>query len=239
MQIIKYIDPAQKEIIKEIEALETTIVNLTSEKSDIEQLIYAFNTAYTKAIGKTLKAYLEQKEKHIEQQLKSTSDEPTKQKLQEDLKTTQKQKTEYSTQIPQKSPPLPTLSPQQSQELKKLYRKACRLCHPDMVDEPFRQEAIELFHKLNEAHQKKDIAKVREILDYLEHHQRLNTKTLSDLETLKKKKSELTTQTMTLEIEINDLKADTTYKKIKAIDDWERYFNTTRKQLEQEIHKHK
>ncbi len=53
-------------------------------------------------------------------------------------------------------------------EIKKLYKKAARLCHPDIVSDELKEKAHEIMQALNDAYSKKDITKVKEILLKLE-----------------------------------------------------------------------
>ena len=53
-------------------------------------------------------------------------------------------------------------------ELKKAYRKASQICHPDRVSEDMKDVAEQLFIQLNQAYEKNDIARVNKILAELE-----------------------------------------------------------------------
>lgn len=60
------------------------------------------------------------------------------------------------------------LDAEQQKELKYAYRKACRLCHPDIVADELKEQAGVIMSELNAAKKKKDLARVKEILYSLE-----------------------------------------------------------------------
>jgi hypothetical protein len=60
------------------------------------------------------------------------------------------------------------LSDEELIELKKLYRKASKLCHPDVVEDELKEQALILMQELNEAYGKKDLK--REPLANLQIH---------------------------------------------------------------------
>ena len=237
----KYIDPSHQQLNNDINNLEVKIVELSEQKSEIEQVIYDFNTSYTKEIGPVLKQYLDQREQDLEEKIAKTDDDTAKEQLAKKLKEAKEDSQNYERSQPQDKQLMPEikLSQEEIQELKKLYRKACRLCHPDMVNEQKRAEATNIFHRLGEAHQRKDITKVKEILTYLENNNFAINDEPNDLDKLTKRKNMLTSEVLKLEIQINDLKADDTYKRILSIDNWNKYFTITKEQLKKEIHKYK
>lgn len=51
--------------------------------------------------------------------------------------------------------------------LKVIYRKACKLCHPDLVKEEYILEANKLMQELNEAYTNKNIQKIQSIYEVL------------------------------------------------------------------------
>jgi hypothetical protein len=53
-------------------------------------------------------------------------------------------------------------------QLKRLWRKACKLCHPDIVGDDFKEEANKLMKTLNEVYANNDIEAVQKILYKLE-----------------------------------------------------------------------
>jgi len=236
-EIILYQDNNIKELKTNISNMQEKIIDLTEQKLEIERNIYSFNNQYNEIVGPHLLKYLKQKEENISIAIEQTDDANKKQELEDKLKITKDDMSDFKTHQDKNTLNLPTLTLEQEAELKTLYKKACRLCHPDMVDENFKEEALSLFHRLNEANQKKDISKVKEILEYLQDNNFSISSDISDVEILKKRHSTLKSDVLKLELEIQDLKNDDTYKKISKIQDWNRYFKIISKQLEKEVYK--
>jgi hypothetical protein len=231
-----YVDKDIQVLSDEIIQLEEDLLNLTEDKLNIENKIYDFNNKYNEKVGPTLLKYLQQREENIKEAIENTDDEEKKENLNKKLNDAKEDTQDYSTYT-EDTPNIIELSEEQEQELKALYKKACRLCHPDMVDESFKQEALSIFHQLNEANQKKDIEKVKEILAYLEDNNMSINTNISDIEILKKRHFNLKSDILKIQIEITDLQNDGTYKRIENIQDWDRYFKIVSKQLEKEIYK--
>src|SRR5205807_755577 len=60
------------------------------------------------------------------------------------------------------------LTEEQKQELKKNFRKATIMCHPDKVSDEFKDEAEKVFIDLKKAYEANDLERVSEIMENLE-----------------------------------------------------------------------
>lgn len=67
------------------------------------------------------------------------------------------------------------LSKSEEKELKELYRKASKLCHPDIVPPEQKKEAEDIFKELNHYYSNKNIFQVRKILLKLKSRDILGT----------------------------------------------------------------
>lgn len=121
-------------------------------------------------------------------------------------------------------------------EIKKLYKKAARLCHPDIVPIELKEKAHELMQLLNEAYSKKDIVKVKDILYSLENgtNFELSCETIEDKELLKQKINEYKQNIKDIESELIEIKEDETYQTIAELDSWDEYFEKLKNELELE-----
>ncbi|MBD3843448.1 MAG: hypothetical protein IE909_16510, partial [Campylobacterales bacterium] len=131
------------------------------------------------------------------------------------------------------------LSDEEKKELKMLYKKAARLCHPDIVADELKAKATEIIQKLNEAYSKYDIKEVRRILNSLETGAgfKLSSETITDKELLKSKIKEVKEALLEVEQEIEIIMADDTYQTIAGLDDWDEYFEKIKSKLELEKEK--
>lgn len=128
------------------------------------------------------------------------------------------------------------LSNEERLELKQLYKKAARLCHPDLALNNLEEQTHEMMQKLNEAYSKKDLIAVREILLALENGSdfELSRDSINDKELLKAKIEEYKKHIQTTQNEIEEIKLDETYTLVSTLDDWDKYFEELKSELEKE-----
>lgn len=142
-------------------------------------------------------------------------------------------------QIKQEQKDVIKLDDDEKAELKKFYKKAARLCHPDMVAKPLKDKAHEIMQALNAAYSKKDLAKIKEILHSLESGTTLTTASdvIEDKETLKNKVKEFKNAIAELKGEIEEIQKDDTFQIIAELDDWDAYFEELKSKLNKEKEK--
>jgi uncharacterized coiled-coil DUF342 family protein len=127
------------------------------------------------------------------------------------------------------------LDKEQLKELKKAYKKASKLCHPDIVAEELKEQAHGIMTELNSARQKKDLNKVLEILNMLiSGGFVIASDNIFDIDLLKTKIVKTKAQIDELKTEIDELETSDTYKNIQSIDDKDEYFFKVKMQLVQE-----
>jgi len=131
------------------------------------------------------------------------------------------------------------LSDEDKAELKRLYRKAATLCHPDKVSEEQKESANKLFQELNEANASNNIEKVRELLSALENNKAFSTfaDTVNEKEKLKAEVNRLRQTIEQIKGKITEILSDEVYQKIAAIEDFDGYFGDLKGQLEKELEK--
>jgi len=127
----------------------------------------------------------------------------------------------------------------EKKELKKLFRQASKLCHPDIVTEAFMEQATNIMQELNSAYAKKDLAKIKEILNSLENGFNFthSSDTINDKDRLKSKITDLRIHIDSLKEEIEEIVADQTFITIQEIEDWDSYFQEIKLSLEDEYQK--
>jgi DnaJ-domain-containing protein 1 len=126
------------------------------------------------------------------------------------------------------------LSDDEKTQLKKLYKKAARLCHPDIVSHELKEKATEMMQQLNTAYAKKDLQKAKEILYSLENGTvfERTSDAIEDKDHLKAKIKEYRQNINAIESELEELKQDDTYQTIADLDDWDDYFEELKSELE-------
>ncbi|MCT7471174.1 hypothetical protein N5T90_09825 [Aliarcobacter cryaerophilus] len=121
-------------------------------------------------------------------------------------------------------------------ELKVMWKKACRLCHPDIVTDELKEKANEIMQSLNDSYSRRDINKVKQILLNLENG--LVFEVLSDKidnkEILKSKIEEFRQSIINIQEEIENIKVDDTFKTISNLENWDEYFEKLKNELQAE-----
>jgi len=217
-----YSDPRIQGLRVELKILEKEFLKLSNQKSEIEQLISEFNHQYMIRLGELisqllkLKAEKERSKEKIEEEFKNFKEEFEKEQEREKSKK--------------------TVTRDEKRELKKLYREASKLCHPDVVLEENREVAEEVFKELNEAYSNNDLEKVSKILNSLKNGGfETNSEKIDNFEILKSKIDELREKIDTEKRAISELKNSEIYQKIEIIDDWEDYFLEVENSLKEEL----
>jgi len=139
----------------EINLLEQNLAELEEEKAAIESKVNEFQIAYQKHLGALTEEFLRLRKERLEKESAKDSNKTNEykqankdyyeyQRLNESI--TEHEKTE--------------LSPEEQDQLRKAFRKACKLCHPDVVPEEDKQKGQDIFIELREAYGKNDLNRV-------------------------------------------------------------------------------
>lgn len=208
----------------EIRQLEHQLNAYDNEKIELEQLISEFHHRHTQELGSYIKRLLYLRKV-------STKDDP------EEYEQAVQDEQDYNQYIEAESDKvLYDLNDEQRKELKKLYRQASQICHPDRVNESMKQVAEEIFVQLNETYRKNDLNEVKEILAELKQGIfKPRSETVSEAEQLKVIIKSLRTKIEKVEQEIFLIKDSDDYQSISSIDNWDSYFEETKAQLIEEI----
>ena len=223
-QLSVYIDPEIEGLKLEIKALEIAINALSDEKADIEKLIHEFGIRHNQELGELIIKILQ----HRKEQAKGT---PQQQETEEDFNTYQQ---EYEAT---KDEQINSLTPEEQQELKEKYRKASKLCHPDVVSEEQKELATKLFAELSVAYEKNDLNRVKEILENLEKGNFFVNKSdaINQKQLLQSEMEKLRLRIKELKEQLQTLKESETFKTVSSITDWDEYFRNAKQQLRQQL----
>jgi hypothetical protein len=220
-------DPEIAALKLEIKNLENQLNGYDNEKMELEKLLSEFQHRHTIELGEIILNILKLRK------LKFKSDKTKYEEAESDER-------QYREQVDiEKEREIFKLTDQQKTELKKKFRKATVLCHPDKVADEFKESAQRIFIDLKEAYDANDLKKVSGILEELEKGNFFKSKseTVQEKDLLKAAIAKLKRQIKTLETEIITLKESETYKTIISIENWDDYFKTTKKKLQYELEK--
>lgn len=130
------------------------------------------------------------------------------------------------------------LAESERQELKRLWRQASKLCHPDLVEDELKAEATSLMVQLNQARQRGDLASVKMILGKLMQGQKpmMASERLNDLERLTRRIAEIRQQIQALNEELGSLEKEGSWQLVTTLRDPEGYFQQQEKAMRNTIY---
>ncbi len=216
-----YIDPEIEGLRLEAKSLEAKLNKLSDEKADLEKLIHEFGVRHNKELGELILKIL----KYRKTKAKGT---PQETEAEEDYKN-------YSQEFEVgKNEKVADLTEEELLEIKKKYRKASKLCHPDVVSEDQKELADKLFTELNKAYEQNDLRKVTDILENLKKGNFFVSKsdTITEKQLMKAEIEKLKIRITELQQEMQIIKESDAYKTINSIKDWDAYFKETKEKLE-------
>jgi hypothetical protein len=219
-KISPYIETEVEELKYTIKGLETNINDLSNIIADIEKQIHEFLYRHNQELGELIIQILHYRKENAKG-------------------TKQEQKTEYDYQTYSeefysiKNDEISVLTDEEQKIIKEKFRKASKLCHPDVVRDEQKEMATNMFAELCAAYEKNDIVQVSNILETIEKgsffinkSEAINEKQIIEAEIQK------------LRFKINDLrnyiivlKKSETYMTIKSISNWDGYFIKTKENL--------
>jgi hypothetical protein len=227
-QLSIWTDPEIAALKLEIKNLENQLVGFDNEKIELEKLLSEFQYRHTIELGDIILDILKLRK------LKFKSDKTKYEEAENDEK-------QYREQVDtEKEKEIFELTAEQEKELRKKYRKAAFLCHPDLFsNEPLetQKQAEEIMQELAEAKEKKDLQRVSEILANLEKGILSTSRgdKLTDKEKLRATINRLREKVKILETEIIAIKESETFKAIINIEDLDDYFNNIKDKLQREL----
>jgi len=125
------------------------------------------------------------------------------------------------------------LSEEDKNELKRLWRQASKLCHPDLVADDLKEEANAMMVQLNQAKQRGDVKAIRSLVARLQQgfEPLMASDRLNDLERIRKKMNQVREQIDTLVNELAELEKEESWLLVSSLSNMEAYFAQQEKAL--------
>lgn len=229
--VIVYEDEEIQGLKLELKILEKHFLMYSNKVEEYHNIINDFNAKYHKKLGTLISEILVLREEYYEYMFKNNK--AFEYEYYESKKDYENYKDEFKKFT--YSNPI-ELSKQQKKELKRLYKKASRLCHPDILEDDKKEQAEEIFKNLNAAYEQKDINKVSKILEKLISGETfiIASDALFDKKILKNKIDLLREKIDEIKIDIDSLKQNETFVMVSKIDDLYTYFSSMQEELKVE-----
>lgn len=222
-QVGLYIDPELEGLKLEAKVLEAEVNELSDEKAELEKLIHDFGVRHNSELGELILKILRFRKYQAKGTQKETEAEKDFNDYSKEYEISKDEKNNFLTEDEQK-------------ELKQQYRKASKLCHPDVVGDEQKELAEKLFAELSLAYERNDLARVKEILANLEKGNFFVSKSdaITEKQLLKAEIEKLRMRIKDLKQEMQIVKESEAFTTINGIDDWDTYFKETKEKLEKQ-----
>ena len=237
-----YADPEVSALKMELQGLERRLAEMNSERDEVLHVLGDFNRQYSLRLGGIISEILklqmmiagaaEAKHFNDEEDVRARFEQARKQ-AQSDY---QRFQGDYEELLADPSPR--ELSKEDVIRLKVSYRKASRLCHPDMVAEELKERAAKQFQALHEAYRLNDLDRVEEILADLESGGAFAaaSENMHDKDRLRARIVSLREQVVALAAEIGRIRADDTWLLVEQLKgDYEAFFAEQERALRAEL----
>ncbi|MBU1873402.1 DUF1669 domain-containing protein [bacterium] len=231
-KVILYVNQEIPALKLEIKALELQINSLENEKTDLEKTIREFEIRHNRELGAIVLKILELRKRRLKVEAEKDSAK------QNEYEEAEKDYSEYQSDFSEiQSEKYSKLSSEDEIEIKKIFRKASKLCHPDVVNDEQKEKAEKIFADLNKAYKENDIKTVMIILYNLEDGNFFVSKSdsIKESDQLRMKVMELELIRDELIKSISLIKESETYQTIAEIKDWDIYFKETHEKLVNEL----
>lgn len=227
----------------ELKALETELRDLIDRRNSRIQRLDEFNDLYLTRLGPLMTEILRLRkvlaEKMLRKQLRDGNrSEPVAEESARKADADYESYRQRHQEAQRHQAAQEKLAESERQELKRLWRQASKLCHPDLVDEELKSEANALMVQLNQARQRSDLATVKMILGKLMQGQRpmMASDRLNDLERLMRRITEIRQQIQALNTELIGLEKEGSWQLVTTLRDPEGYFSQQEKAMRNTIY---
>ena len=237
-RIAIWTDPEIALLEAELERVKADLADFEMEQAELEHLISRFQAAHNEALGGLIHQVLEIRMLILKQQRKT---DPLKQREFEqatsDFEEFQRDQ-EIQEEIDRRTQW--QLSDEEKSELKTLFRKAAKLCHPDVVSKEHHDAAADMFRQLSETYERGDLARIRQLFErasagLFDTTQEVEADSLRKKERLRAIIVTIRESTRRTCAGIQAIKESTSYQTMVTHTDWSHLFENQAKLLVQEI----
>lgn len=228
----------------ELKLLELKIESLSNEKIDIERNLLLFNRRQFEILGDLTRQILKIKAEYLRLKVESTTQDNLNEKedLEQEVEEAEETYNEYSEEYEEiQHKKVHVLNEEQAKDLKKLYRLASKICHPDRVPADKKEQAHEIFIEVNEAYKNSDFDKLSQIYQRLKQgcFSKNNTSTLKAVDILRSTISEMRYKVDLYLKELSALQQDQTVLAMYEIGfnelTWIQYFERKKPYFKEEL----
>jgi hypothetical protein len=160
-RLARWTDPEIALLEVELERVTAELADFETEQAELEHLVSRFQAAHNEALGERLARLLKLRMRMLERQIQTHPEKQT------DFDQASRDFDEFQRdQEIQKETDARTkweLTSEEQKELKRLFRKGSKMCHPDLVPAEHHDAAAKMFRDLRKAYDEGDLARVRQL----------------------------------------------------------------------------
>lgn len=237
-RIARWIDPEIALLEAELEQLTADLADLETEQAELEHLLSRFQAAHNEALGDRIASLLKLRMRILERQLKTDSAKrPAYEQARRDFEDFQ-QDQEYQKET--KARTKWELSDAEQAELKRLFRKGSKLCHPDLMPPEHHDAAAAMFRELRKAYDEGNLERVRQLVKRGESGLFQDPSEAGDsderrIERLKARIAGISEALQKARANVQEIKCSVTYRTMTESTDWLALFEKHAEVLDQEI----
>ena len=239
-RLARWNDPEILLLVAELEGITAELAETEAEQAELEHLVARFQAAHNKSLGARIAKLLKLRMRLLERLLGS---DPEKKSAFEDAKRDYEQfNEEREAQKEEDARTGWTLTEEEQRELKQLFRRAAKKCHPDVVAPEHREAAAKMFRELKNAYDEGDLKRLRLLAERAEAG--IFEEVGLDADTDENRKRRLRVQIeLVLEAlvkaraRLQAVQGSATYRTMTEHDDWPTLFANQATVLDQEIEK--
>jgi hypothetical protein len=237
-RLARWTDPEIALLDAELERVTAALADLETEQAELEHLVSRFQAAHNEALGERLARLLKLRMRMLERQIQTHPEKQT------DFDQASRDFDEFQRdQEIQKETDARTkweLSGEEQKELKRLFRKGSKMCHPDLVPAEHHDAAAQMFRDLRKVYDEGDLSRVRQLQRRAEAglFEAAGDAGESDLRKMERLRARITGIREALErtrTRVDEIKHSSTYQTMTEQPDWIDLFDRQAKLLDQEI----
>jgi hypothetical protein len=237
-RLARWIDPEISLLEAELERVTADLADLETEQAVVEHLVSRFQAAHNEALGERIRRLLKLQLRLLERQIKTNPEKQTAyDKASQDFDEFQRdQEIQEETNARTKW----ELSEDEQKELKNLFRKGSKKCHPDLVPSEHHDAAAQMFRELRAAYDEGDLKRLRRLVKRAEAGLFDASDVTGDTDERKKERLKARVAGIRealerMRIHIEAIKRSQTYQTMTEHADWAGLFEKQALLLDQEI----
>lgn len=165
-RLAQWIDPEITLLEAEFELLSSELADLETEQADLTHQLSRYQAAFHESLGDRLARLLKLRMRKL---LRESKINPEKQSTYEQAKKDFEDfEQEQETRREKDARTEWNLSEEEQKELKQMYRRGSKLCHPDLVADEHKDAASRMFMELRKAYEEGDLLRIRHLVERCE-----------------------------------------------------------------------